>query len=53
MIIVRMVFQASYGKGGELAAAMAASAKQVIAEMGGEPGRVGGEQQLLDDRRLG
>jgi hypothetical protein len=33
MIIVRMVFQASYGKGGELAAAMAASAKQVIAEM--------------------
>ena len=36
MIIVRMVFQASYGKGGELAAAMAASAKQVIAEMGGD-----------------
>jgi len=36
MIIVRMVFQASYGKGGELAAAMAASAKQVVAEMGGD-----------------
>ncbi|HEX2754629.1 MAG TPA: hypothetical protein VHM48_04160 [Candidatus Limnocylindrales bacterium] len=36
MIIVRMVFQASYGKGGELAVAMAASAKQVIVEMGGD-----------------
>jgi hypothetical protein len=36
MVIVRMVFQASYGKGGELAAASAAAAKLVVAEMGGD-----------------
>ena len=36
MIIVRTVFQGSYGKGGELAAAQTASAKQVIAELGGD-----------------
>jgi hypothetical protein len=36
MIIVRTVFQGSYGKGGELAAAQTAAAKQFIAEMGGD-----------------
>ena len=36
MIIVRMVFQASYGKGGELAAASSAAVKQVIAATGGD-----------------
>lgn len=36
MIIVRTVFQGSYGKGGELAAAQTASAKQFTAEMGGD-----------------
>lgn len=36
MIIVRMVFQASYGKGGELAAASTAAVKQVIAAIGGD-----------------
>jgi hypothetical protein len=36
MIIVRTVFQGSYGKGGELAAAETAVAKQFIAEMGGD-----------------
>lgn len=35
MIIVRMVFQASYGKGGELAVASAAAVKQVVAATGG------------------
>ena len=35
MIIVRTVFQGSYGKGGELAAAQTAAAKQFIAEIGG------------------
>ena len=36
MIIVRMVFQASYGKGGELAVATAAAVKQVVAATGGD-----------------
>lgn len=36
MIIVRTVFQGSYGKGGELAAAQTAAAKQFIAELGGD-----------------
>jgi hypothetical protein len=36
MIIVRTVFQGAYGKGGELAAAQTAAAKQVVAEMGGD-----------------
>ena len=36
MIIVRTVFQGSYGKGGELAALQAASTKRFIAEMGGD-----------------
>jgi hypothetical protein len=36
MIMVRMVFQASYGKGGELAVASAAAVKQVIAATGGD-----------------
>jgi hypothetical protein len=36
MIIVRMVFQASYGKGGELATASAAAMKQVVAASGGD-----------------
>ena len=36
MIIVRTVFQGSYGKGGELAAAQTAAARQVVAEMGGD-----------------
>jgi hypothetical protein len=36
MIIVRTVFQGSYGKGGELAAAQAATAKQFVAAMGGD-----------------
>jgi hypothetical protein len=36
MIIVRTVFRGSYGKGGELAAAQTAAAKQFIAEMGGD-----------------
>lgn len=36
MVIVRTVFQGSYGKGGELAAAQTAAAKQFIAEMGGD-----------------
>ena len=36
MIIVRTVFQGSYGKGGELAAAQTATAKKFIAEMGGD-----------------
>ena len=36
MIIVRTVFQGSYGKGGELAALQTATAKQFVAEMGGD-----------------
>ena len=36
MIIVRTVFQGSYGKGGELAAAQTAAATQFIAELGGD-----------------
>ena len=36
MIIVRTVFQGSYGKGGELAAAQAAAAKEIVAAMGGD-----------------
>jgi hypothetical protein len=36
MTIVRTVFQGLYGKGGELAAAQTAAAKQFIAEMGGD-----------------
>jgi hypothetical protein len=36
VIIVRTVFQGSYGKGGELAAAQTAAAKQFIAELGGD-----------------
>ena len=36
MIIVRTVFQGSYGKGGELAAAQTATAKQFVAAMGGD-----------------
>jgi hypothetical protein len=36
MIIVRTVFQGSYGKGGELAALQTTTAKQLIAEMGGD-----------------
>ena len=36
MIIVRTVFQGSYGKGGELAVAQTAAAKQFIAELGGD-----------------
>jgi hypothetical protein len=36
MILVRTVFQGSYGKGGELAAAQTAAAKQLIAGMGGD-----------------
>ena len=35
MIIVRTVYQGSYGKGGELAALQAATAKRFIAELGG------------------
>jgi hypothetical protein len=34
MIVVRTVFQASFGKGGELAAAMKASADRFEAELG-------------------
>jgi hypothetical protein len=36
MIIVRTVFHGSYGKGGDLAAAQTAAARQVVAEMGGD-----------------
>ena len=36
MIIVRTVFQGKYGTGGELAAAQTATAKQFVAEMGGD-----------------
>lgn len=35
MIIVRTVFQGSYGKGGELAALQTATAQKFIAELGG------------------
>ena len=35
MIIVRTVFQGSYGKGGELAALQTATARKFIAELGG------------------
>ena len=35
MIIVRTVFQGSYGKGGELAALQTAMAEKVVAELGG------------------
>jgi hypothetical protein len=36
MIVVRTVFQGSYGKGGELAAAQIAAAKLYVTEMGGD-----------------
>lgn len=36
MVIVRTVFQGSYGKGGELAALQAVTAKQLVAAMGGD-----------------